>query len=135
MPEPSVAVRRTAAVLAVLVPVGVLFQAVTAGGFVSLLFGAGHGWASAIDLHELGANATFGVLAVEGLLVLATPLRRRRQQVVSGVLVGVLLTAVIGLGYVGAGGVLLHVPLAVLAFGVACWHAAAANGLSVTGGR
>ena len=108
------AVRRTAGVLAWLVALGVLLQSVFAGGFLSPVYG-GDGLAGALTWHEVGANGTFGLLVVEGLLVLATPL-------------AVLLTAVIGLGYVGGGSVALHVPLAVAAFGVALWHALVASG-------
>ena len=49
-------------------------------------------------------------------------------------MLGVLLTGVIGLGYVGGSAVGLHVPLGVAAFGVAVWHAAVANGLRLTVG-
>lgn len=128
VPTTTPTVRRAAAALAVLVAVGVLLQSFFAGSFLSEAFGAS-GWAGARTLHELGANATFGVLLVEGLLVLATPLRRRRQHLLSGVVLGVLLTAVIGLGYVGGASVAVHVPLGVLTFGVALWHVVAAMGL------
>lgn len=120
-------VRRAAGTLAVLVAAGVLLQSVLAGGFLSAVYG-GSELAGARTLHEVGANVTFGLLAVEGLLVLATPLRRDRQHLVSGLVLAGLLTAVIGLGYVGGGAVGLHVPFGVTAFGVALWHALAANG-------
>ena len=128
MSETPAAVRRAAAVLAALVAVGVLLQSAFAGGFLSPVYG-GAGVPGARTWHELGANATFGLLLVEGLLVVATPLRRRRQHLTSGILLGLLLTAVIGLGYVGGASVAVHVPLGVLSFGVALWHAAAAAGL------
>ena len=128
MSETPAALRRATAVLAALVALGVLLQSVFAGGFLSPVYGGG-GLPGARTWHELGANATFGLLLVEGLLVLATPLRRRRQQLASGLVLAVLLTAVIGLGYVGGGSVAVHVPLGVLTFGVALWHAAAAAGL------
>ena len=121
-------VRWTAGVLAVLVALGVLLQSVFAGGFLSPAFG-GTGIDGARTWHGVGANVTFGLLVVEGVLVLATSLRRQRQHLVSGLLLGVLLTAVIGLGYIGGGSVAVHVPLAVLTFGVALWHVAAATGL------
>ncbi len=130
MSETPPAVRQAAAALAVLVAVGVLLQSLFAGGFLSPVYG-GNGLPGARTWHELGANATFGLLLVEGLLVLATPLRRHRQHLVSGVVLALLLTAVIGLGYVGGGSVAVHVPLGVLAFGVALWHAAAASGLQL----
>ncbi len=120
-------VRRTAGVLATLVAVGVLTQSVFAGGFLSAVYG-GQGLPGALTWHELGANATFGLLVVEGVVVVATPLRRDRQHLVSGVALGVLLTAVIGLGYVGGASVAVHVPLGVTAFGVALWHALVASG-------
>ncbi len=123
----SPGLRRAAGTLAALVALGVLLQSVFAGGFLSTVYGAA-GLTGALTLHEVGANATFGLLAVEGLLVLATPLRRDRQLLVSGVVLGVVLTAVIGLGYVGGASVALHVPLGVTAFGVALWHAVVANG-------
>lgn len=126
-PDAPQGVRRAAGGLAVLVAVGVLAQSVFAGGFLSAFYG-GAALAGALTGHELGANATFGLLAVEGLLVLATPLRRDRQHLVSGLVLALLLTAVIGLGYVGGGSVAVHVPLGVAAFGVALWHAAVANG-------
>lgn len=130
MSEPPAAVRRTAVVLAVLVAAGVLLQSVFAGGFLSPVYG-GAGMPGARTWHELGANVTFGLLLVEGVLVLATPLRRRRQHLVSGLVLGVLLTVVIGLGYLGGGSVAVHVPLGVLAFGVALWHVVAASGVSL----
>lgn len=126
--EVPVRLRRASGTLAVLVAVGVLVQSVFAGGFLTAFYG-GTTLAGALTWHELGANATFGLLAVEGLLVLASPLRRDRQHLVSGVVLAVVLTAVIGLGYVGGGSVAVHVPLGVAAFGVALWHALAANGL------
>ena len=134
-PAPS-GVRRTAGVLAALVAVGVLLQSVFAGGFLTAFYG-GTALPGALTWHELGANATFGLLAVEGLLVLATPLRRDRAHLGSGVVLAVLLTAVIGLGYVGGASVAVHVPLAVATFGVALWHAVVANGrrLAVVGER
>jgi len=121
-------VRRIAGALAALVALGVLLQSVFAGGFLRTFYGASV-IGSSLSWHELGANATFGLLVAEALLVLATPLRRDRQHLVSGLVLGVLLTGVIGLGYVGGGSVAIHIPLAVAAFGVAVWHAAAANGL------
>lgn len=121
-------VRRTAGVLAALVAVGVLLQSVFAGGFLRAFYGAEVLGSSPV-WHEVGANATFGLLVLEGLLVVATPLRRDRAWLASGVLLGVLLTGVIGLGYVGGGSVAVHVPLGVLSFAVAVWHAAVANGL------
>lgn len=126
-------VRRIAAVLATLVAVGVLLQSVFAGGFLRAFYGAG-ALGSSLTWHEIGGNATFGLLLVEGVLVLATPLRRDRVHLGSGLLLGLLLTAVIGLGYVGGGSVAVHVPLAVLTFGVALWHAAAANGMRLRRG-
>lgn len=133
MTETPAVVRRASAVLATLVAVGVLLQSVFAGGFLQAFYGAPE-LGSSLVWHEVGANATFGLLLVEGVLVVATPLRRDRALVGSGVLLGVLLTAVIGLGYLGGGSVALHVPLAVLSFGVASWHAAAAIGLRLTAG-
>ena len=82
--------RRVAGVLAVLVLVGVLAQSAFAGGFLAPVYG-GAGLPGARTWHELGANATFGLLVVEGLLVLATPLRRDRQHLLSGLVLGVLL--------------------------------------------
>lgn len=130
MSETPPAARRATVVLATLVALGVLLQSVFAGGFLSSVYG-GAGLSGARTWHELGANATFGLLLVEGLLVLATPLRRRRQHLVSGLVLALLLTAVIGLGYVGGASVAVHVPLAVLTFGVALWHVTAAAGLRV----
>ena len=128
--------RRVTGVLAVLVLLGVFAQSVFAGGFLAPAYG-GSALPGARTWHELGANATFGLLVFEGVLVLATPLRRDRAHLGSGIVLGVLLTAVIGLGYVGGTAVGLHVPLGVAAFGVAVWHAAAANGrrLAVAGER
>lgn len=133
MTETPVAIRRAAAALATLVALGVLLQSVFAGGFLRGFYDAPVLGAS-LTWHEVGGNATFGLLLVEGVLVLATPLRRDRVHLGSGLLLGLLLTAVIGLGYVGGGSVAVHVPLAVLSFGVASWHAAAANGLRLTSG-
>lgn len=121
-------VRRVAGGLASLVAFGVLLQSVFAGGFLRAFYGSTV-LGSSLTWHELGANVTFGLLLVEGLLVLATPLRRERQHLVSGLLLGALLTAVIGLGYVGGASLAVHVPLAVATFGVTLWHAAVANGL------
>lgn len=123
-------VARAAAVLAALVALGVLLQAVFAGGFIRAFYGSTV-LGSSLTWHELGANATFGLLVLEGVIVVATPLRRRRAHVASGVVLGVLLTAVIGLGYVGGGSLVVHVPLAVLTFGAALWHAAEANDLQL----
>lgn len=125
---PSTALRATQ-VLAVLVTLGVLVQSAFAGGFLRAFYADGGALGSSLTWHELGANATFGLLAVEGLLVLATPLRRRTGQLVSGVVLAVLLTGVIGLGYVGGGAVALHVPLGVLSFGAALVHLAYALGI------
>ncbi len=124
----SPALRRAAGLLAWLVALGVLLQSVFAGGFLRAFYDA-EVLGSSLTWHEVGANATFGLLVVEGLLVLATPLRRDRAHLGSGVLLALLLTAVIGLGYVGGGSVAVHIPLGVLAFGVALWHATAATGL------
>lgn len=131
-PTPAVptGVARAAGVLAVLVALGVLLQSVFAGGFLRAFYGA-EVLGSSLTWHELGANATFGLLVVEGLLVLATPLRRSRTHLASGLLLGLLLTGVIGLGYVGGASVAVHVPLGVASFGVALWHAAVANGLAL----
>lgn len=130
--DASPTVRRAATVLAALVALGVLLQSVFAGGFLTAFYG-GTALSGALTWHELGANATFGLLAIEGLLVLATPLRRDRLHLGSGVLLGALLTGVIGLGYVGGGSVAVHVPLAVATFGVALWHAVVASGRRLTG--
>ena len=126
-PDVTPLVRRTAGVLALLVAVGVLVQSALAGGFLAPVYGAS-GLPGALTWHEVGANVTFGLLVLEGALVLATPLRRDRGHVGSGVVLGLLLTGVIGLGYVGGASVAVHVPLGVAAFGVALWHAAHANG-------
>lgn len=115
--------------LAALVALGVLLQSVWAGGFLRAFYSDAGVLGSSLTLHELGANATFGLLAVEGLVVLATPLRRDRRLLGSGLLLGLLLTGVIGLGYVGGASVAVHVPLAVASFGVALWHAAVASGM------
>ena len=128
--SPPPAVRRLTAVLAAMVAAGVLLQAVFAGGFLRAFYGADV-LGSSLTWHELGGNATFGLLLLEGLVVVGTPLRRDRQHLASGLLLGVLLTAVIGLGYVGGASVAVHIPLAMATFGVALWHAAAANGLRV----
>lgn len=127
-PAPPTVLRATQ-VLAALVALGVLVQSAFAGGFLRAFYTDGGALGSSLSWHELGANATFGLLAVEGLLVLATPLRRRTGQLVSGVVLAVLLTGVIGLGYVGGGAVALHVPLGVLAFGFALLHLAYALGI------
>jgi hypothetical protein len=96
-------------VLAVLLLLGVLLQSFFAGGFLRGTFS----WA--LTAHEIGANATFGVLLLEGLLVLATPAFRRNRALLGGlVAIGVVLTAIIGLGYVGGDAVTAHVPLGVL---------------------
>lgn len=133
MTETPAVIRRAAAALATLVALGVLLQSVFAGGFLRAFYGAPV-LGSSLTWHEVGANATFGLLLVEGLLVLVTPLRRDRVHAGSGLVLGGLLTAVIGLGYVGGGSVAVHVPLAVVSFGVAAWHAAVANGLRLTSG-
>lgn|GEM_PF-6784500 len=125
---PSTTVRATQ-VLAGLVTLGVLLQSAFAGGFLRAFYTDGGALGGSLAWHELGANATFGLLAVEGLLVLATPLRRRTGQLVSGGVLLLLLTGVIGLGYVGGGAVALHVPLGVLAFGAALVHLAYAFGV------
>lgn len=126
MQPTSPAVRRVVAVLAALVALGVLLQSVWAGGFLRAFYSDAGVLGSSLTLHELGANATFGLLVVEGVVVLATPLRGDRGLVGSGLLLGVLLTGVIGFGYVGGTSVAVHVPLAVASFGVALWHAAVA---------
>ena len=130
---PPTALRATQG-LAGLVALGVLLQSAFAGGFLRSFYADGGALGSSLTWHELGANATFGLLAVEGLVVLATPLRRRTGQLVSGVLLAVLLTGVIGLGYVGGGAVALHVPLGVLAFGAALVHLAYALGVGLRPG-
>ncbi len=128
MSDVPTAIRRAVGVLAGLVTFGVLLQSVFAGGFLRGFYGVSV-LGSSLTWHEVGANATFGLLLVEGVLVVATPLRRDRTHLGSGLLLGLLLTGVIGLGYVGGGSVAVHVPLGVLSFGVAVWHAAVANGL------
>ena len=127
-------VRRATGVLAILVLLGVLAQSVFAGGLLAPAYG-GAVMPAARTWHEVGANVTFALLALEGVLVVATPLRRDRAHLGSGVALGVVLTAVIGLGYVGGTAVALHVPLGVAAFGVAVWHAAAANGRRLVAAR
>lgn len=107
-------------VLAVLVTIGLLLQPVFAGVFLG---GAG-GWG--LSAHELGANAVFALLLLEGVVVLATPLRRDRRLLGGLVVLGVAVTGVIGLGYVGGGALVGHVPLAVLAAIGATHHLTAA---------
>lgn len=133
-PVPGWAVRASV-VLSLLVALGVLLQSVWAGGFLAVVYGGGSGGEVHLLLHEVGANATFGLLALEAVPVLLTPLRRVRPVVVSGVVLGGLLVAVIGLGYVGGASVALHVPLAVTAFGAAAWHVVAVAGSARTARR
>lgn len=88
---------------------GVLLQPLSAGSFLG---GVGTWGRTA---HEIGANATFAVALLEGLLVLAVPRLRGDRRLLGGLVgVGVLLTGIIGLGYVGGGALALHVPLGVL---------------------
>lgn len=96
-------------VLATLLVAGVLLQAVFAGSFL----GAVGGWG--LTAHEIGANATFAVVLVEGLLVLAVSSFRRDRRLLGGlVVIAVTLTAIIGLGYVGGAALVVHVPLSVV---------------------
>lgn len=129
MSDPSPTLVRVTVVLAWLVALGVLLQSVWAGGFLRGVYAEGGAIAGALSWHEVGATATFALLAVEGLVVVATPLRRRRGQLLSGLVLGVLLTAVIGLGYVGGAAVVAHVPLGVASFGAAVVHALLATGV------
>ena len=95
--------------LAMLVVVGVLLQPVFIGGYLGDLGAWG------LTAHELGANATFGIVLLEGALVLVTPAMRSDRRLLLGlVAIAVALTALIGLGYVGGGALVVHVPLAVL---------------------
>lgn len=129
MSDPSPRLVAGTVVLAWLVALGVLLQSVWAGGFLRGFYGDDGAVAGALTWHELGANATFALLAVEGLLVVGTGLRRRRGQLVSGLALGVLLTATIGLGYIGGSSVAVHVPLGVASFGAAVVHALLASGV------
>lgn len=114
-------------VLAPLVLLGVLLQPVFAGAFLGDLGAWG------LSAHEIGANATFGLVLVEALVVLATPLRRHRRLLVGLVVIGVTLTAIIGLGYVGGAALVVHVPLAVVVAIGATHHVTTARGLSAGG--
>ncbi len=108
-------------VFAVLLLLGVLLQPFFAGGFLRGTFD----WA--VTAHEIGANATFGVALLEGLLVLAVPAFRRDKALLGGLVgIGVLLTAIIGLGYVGGDAVTAHVPLAVFVAIAVTHHAQSA---------
>jgi uncharacterized membrane protein len=131
---PPPVVESAVRLLATLVAAGVLLQSVWAGGFLRAFYSPAGELGSSLVWHEIGANATFGLLLVEGLLVLATPLRRRRALVVSGLVLGVLLTGVIGLGYVGGGSVVVHVPLGVATFGLALVHVGIARGTDLRTG-
>lgn len=111
---PAASTSRTLAlrVLAVLMLVGVVLQALWAGGFLGP-------WADwGVDAHELGANATFTVAVAQLVLVLTTPAFRADRKLVAGVIAIVAtLTAIIGLGYAARSSrstLLFHVPLAVV---------------------
>ncbi len=106
---PSPAAVTALRLLATLLVVGVLLQPVFAGSFLG---GVGD-WG--LSAHELGANATFAVALAEGLLVLAVPAFRRDRRLLGGlVVIGLTLTAIIGLGYVGGAALVVHVPLSVV---------------------
>lgn len=86
-----------------------LLQPVFAGGYLGNVGSWG------LTAHEIGANVTFAILVLEGLLILATPLRHDRRLLVGIVVIGVAVTAIIGLGHVGGAALIVHVPLAVVA--------------------
>ena len=66
-------------------------------------------------LGMTGFIVTFLVVVLQGLLILATPAFRNDRKLLAGVIaVGVTLTAIIGLGYVGGGALAVHIPLAVI---------------------
>ncbi|MFP5327854.1 MAG: hypothetical protein ACLGHT_10280 [Acidimicrobiia bacterium] len=105
------AYRATAVTVAVLV----LVQAALAGRF---LFGV---WSIAV--HGTVGNATYG-LAVVAVAAAVTGRASRHSTVVAAVLL-VVLTAQIGLGYAGresSEAAAWHVPLGVLAFGIAVYQ-------------
>lgn len=114
---------RAVRLLAMLLVVGVLLQPVFAGSWLGGLGAWG------MTAHEIGANATFAVLVVEGAIVLATPLRRHRRLLGGLVVLGVAMTAVIGLGYVGGVALSVHVPLAVVIAIGAVQHLSTARAL------
>ncbi len=98
--------------LSVVVVVAVLVQAVLAG---RALFGS---WS--ITVHGVLGNATFAVALA--LVAAAVAARAGRHAVVVAVLLAVVLTAQIGLGYAGrdrAEAAAWHIPNGVLAFGLA----------------
>lgn len=106
------AARRVYSVLAVVVALAVLAQAVLAG---RSLFGP---WS--ITVHGVVGNATFA--AALALLAAAVAARAGRHAVVVAVLLAVVLTVQIGLGYAGrdrAEAAAWHIPNGVLAFGLA----------------
>ncbi|HEY9555825.1 MAG TPA: hypothetical protein VIR58_03760 [Acidimicrobiales bacterium] len=104
--------RRIHTTLAVIVAVLVLIQAVIAG---RALFGS---WS--ITVHGVLGNSTFAVAVA--LVAAAAVARAGRHAVVVAVLLAVVLTTQIGLGYAGrnsAEAAAWHIPNGVLAFGLA----------------
>lgn len=104
--------RRAYVVLAWVVALAVLVQAVLAG---RALFGS---WS--ITVHGVLGNATFAVAMV--VVAVAVAARAGRQAVVVAALLAVVLTVQIGLGYAGrdrAEAAAWHIPNGVLTFGLA----------------
>lgn len=105
------------AVLAILILVGVLVQAVLAGQHIAL--------GDDISLHGIIGNAVFG-LQIVLIVILVMRKASTASLRAAGVFV-ILLVAQIGLGYASRGShdlVAIHIPLGVALFGVATWQIA-----------
>ena len=105
-----------------LTTLGVLLQGLWAGLF---LRGDADGgtW---VEVHQHGAEATI-TLALLATVATAVWLRHRRDLLAGTVLLLVLLVVEYLLGRAGGGGIVLHVPLAMLLMGLAVWLPMAAR--------
>jgi hypothetical protein len=100
-----------------LASLGVLLQALWAGIFMG---GAGHTW---VEVHQHGAEVTT-VLALVATIVAIVQLRPLRDVWIGSIVLTVLLVVetFVGTAIDGARGLTaLHVPLAMLIFGLAVW--------------
>lgn len=105
-----------------LASLGVLLQGLWAGLFLRRDADVGT-W---VLVHEHGAEATV-TLAVLATVAAAVWLRHRRGLLVGTALLLVLLVVEYFLGQAGGGGIVLHVPLAMLLMGLAVWLPMAAR--------
>ena len=105
-----------------LTSLGVLLQGLWAGLFLRRDADVGT-W---VLVHEHGAEATV-TLAILATVAAAVWLRHRRDLLVGTALLLVLLVVEYFLGQAGGGGVVLHVPLAMLLMGLAVWLPMAAR--------